>query len=127
MRKIKHKKHDEDFLKALSKIGTLYDRKRQLSLTFANHRHRSNETVYEHIIAERHGLMLKDLDKLKGEILTNSVFMKDKTRKNTYNYLIPRTNEEREYIQISVSMKHNKAAEVKTMFITPESKLKKRY
>ena len=71
--------------------------------------------------------MLKDLDKLKDDVLANAILIKDKTRKNTYNYFIARTKEKKEYIQISISKKNSKIAEVKTMFITTESRILNKY
>ena len=125
MRKVKHKKHDQDFEKALDTISYyMEDVRHNVNIIFENDMARSNETRYQHIMAEGHSLTLKDIETFKQEILKTSKLVKDKKRKNTWIYYIKRKSKSKEYIIIPVEeTKRNKQMlKVKTMFIAKHPK-----
>ena len=120
MAKKKGLSYEEKMINALRKLPTpLEDKRHNLKIFFDDNRARSNESIFEHIVKQRHELQPSDIKRIPRYI-KSSIFRKDSERSETYNIYIKRNNYNKEYIKISVQIKDNQPniAIVKTIFIT---------
>ena len=124
MAKKKGLSYEQKLINALKKLpNPLEDKNHNIKIYFIDNRARSNQSRFEHIIASRHGLLPKDLERIPRYIKT-CIFKKDLERTDTYNIYIRRNNYNDEYIKISVKIEPEKPNEaiVKTIFITTNIK-----
>ena len=112
--------YEEKLINALRKLPSpLEDKRHNLKIYFDNNRARSNESRFEHIVNQRHGLRPGDIDRIPRYIKT-CIFKKDLERTETYNIYIKRNSISKEYIKIVIKIetKEPDVAIVKTVFIT---------
>ena len=112
--------YEEKLINALNKLpNPLEDKKHNLYIYFNDDRVRSNQSRFEHIVDDRHGLLISDIERILKHI-NQSKLKKDPERKNTFNLFIKRNNFNCEYIKISLRIEENNPhiAFVKTVFIT---------
>lgn len=124
MTKIKGLSYETKMINALKALPTpIEDTKHDLLLHFANNRARSNESRYEHILKGSHKLMPRDIKSIP-EGIKNSKLKKDKYRKRTFEYILKRNGNKKEYIRICIVLDKNDShvAFVKTMFISKNDK-----
>ena len=116
--------YETKIVNALKKLpNPLEDVRHDLLLYFADNRARSNESRYEHIAKESHGLVEKDILYIpKG--IKESKLKKDKYRKWTYEYVFKRKGNNKEYVWICIQVDKDDqhAAIVKTIFISKKDK-----
>ena len=120
MRKTKGLTYEQKLIDALEKLpNPLVDKRHNLKIYFINDRARSNQSRFEHIINQRHGLRPSDLERITRYI-KKCIFRKDLERAETYNIYVRRTNISEEYIKICVRISPSDPgiAIVKTIFIT---------
>ena len=120
MAKRKGLSYEEKLINALRKLPSpLEDKKHNLKIYFDDDRARSNESRFEHIVNQRHGLLASDIERIHRYI-NFSKLKKDRERKETFNLFIKRNSVTNEYIKISLKIDNNNPAEaiVKTIFIT---------
>lgn len=120
MAKRKGLSYEERMINALRKLPSpLEDKRHNLKIYFDDDRARSNESRFEHIVNQRHGLRPSDIERISRYIKT-CIFKKDIERTNTYNIYIKRNSISKEYIKISIRIEPNEpdVATVKTIFIT---------
>ena len=67
----------------------IYDSKHRIEIYCVNDRARSNQSRYDHILQERHNLIVSDIVTIPRKI-KDSELIKDKKRKDTYNLFIKR-------------------------------------
>ena len=124
MGKKKKLTYEEKLEKALKSLPfPLKDKKHGIVIDCLNDQARSNQTRYDHILQERHGLTLPDIELIPKRINTSDL-IKDKTRKKTYNLFIKRSKALGGYVQISleIDFKESNKAKIKTMFVTKNMK-----
>ena len=112
--------YEQKLINALMKIpNPLEDKKHNMKIYFDDNRARSNQSRFEHIIDQRHGLRPSDIERIPRYI-NESKLKKDHDRKDTYNLFIKRNNYSSEYIKIALKVENDelKEAFVKTIFIT---------
>ena len=112
--------YEEKLINALRKLPSpLEDKKHNLKIYFDDNRARSNESRFEHIINQRHGLLASDIERILRYI-NASKLKKDKDRKDTFNLFIKRNTFNNEYIKIALKIEDSnpRKAIVKTIFIT---------
>lgn len=112
--------YEEKMINALKSLPNPIDDKRHnILIHFVDDRARSNESRFEHIISGRHELLPSDIKRIQRYI-RKSLFMKDKEKKDTFNYYIERNSYGIEYIKVSVKLTKDKPqdAYVRTIFIT---------
>ena len=120
MTKRKGLSYEEKLIDALRKLPCpLLDKKHNLKIYFDDGRARSNESRFEHITNQRHGLLASDIERINRYINTSKL-KKDHERKDTFNLYIKRNSFNNEYIKISLKMSSEEllVATVKTIFIT---------
>ena len=120
MAKRKELSYEEKMISALNKLPIpLVDKRHCLNIYFKNDRARSNQSRFDHIIDQRHGLRPSDIERI-GRYIGTSKLKKDHERKETYNLYIKRNSINNEYIKISLRVedKEPNKAYVKTIFIT---------
>ena len=102
MAKRKGLSYEEKITNALKKLpNPLEDKRHNLKIYFNDDRARSNQSRFEHIVDDRHGLLTSDIEKIPRYIKTSKL-KKDPERKNTFNLFIKRNNANCEYIKISL-------------------------
>ena len=120
MAKRKDLTYEQELIVALEKLpNPLLDKRHNLKIYFADNRARSNQSRFEHIANQRHGLRPSDLERIVRRI-KRCIFKKDLERQGTYNIYIRRTSFTDEYIKLCVKIDSNEPeiAIVKTIFIT---------
>ena len=120
MAKRKGLTYEQKLTNALKKLpNPLEDKRHNLKIHFADDRARSNESRFEHIVNQRHGLRPADIQRIQ-RYLNRCIFKKDNERTDTYNIYIKRNSISNEYIKISVKIEPSQpdVAIVKTIFIT---------
>ena len=124
MTKTKGLSHEEKIINALKQLpNPLVDTRHSLLLYIIDNRARSNETRYEHIAKESHGLSEKDILYIPKGII-KSKLRKDKYRKGTFEYIFKRKGNGSDYIRIYIKIDKYDAhvATIKTIFITKSDK-----
>lgn len=124
MTKVKGLSYETKMINALKALPIpIEDTKHDLLLHFANNRARSNESRYEHILKNSHRLTPKDIKSIP-EGIKKSKLKKDKYRKRTFEYILKRNGNKKEYIRICIVLDKNDShvAFVKTMFISKNDK-----
>lgn len=83
-------------------------------------RARSNQTREEHIVEYGHNLKVRDLELVPKGINNYFDYKKDQIYKNTWNYYIKRSGQDKGLIKVSIRVDDNdsKRAWIKTIFIT---------
>ncbi|MBO6280475.1 MAG: hypothetical protein J6M95_02720 [Bacilli bacterium] len=120
MAKRKGLTYEQKLIDALKKLpNPIIDKRHNLKIYFIDDRARSNQSRFEHIINQRHGLRPSDFERIERNI-KKCIFKKDLERAETYNLYIRRNNIRDEYIKISVKISPDEPdiARVKTIFIT---------
>lgn len=120
MAKRKGLTYEQKLIDALEKLPSpLIDKRHNLKIYFVDNRARSNQSRFEHIVNQRHGLRPSDLERV-NRCIKKCIFRKDLERSETYNIYIRRTNYSDEYIKIGVKIDPSEPeiAMVKTIFIT---------
>ena len=120
MAKRKGLSYEEKLINALRKLPSpLEDKRHNLKIYFDDDRARSNESRFEHIVNQRHGLRPCDIERI-SRYIKSCVFKKDLERVGTFNIYIKRNSVSKEYIKISVKIEPDEpdVALVKTIFIT---------
>ena len=107
MAKKKRLTYEQKLINALRKIPVpLFDRRHNLNIYFDDNRARSNESRFQHIVNQRHGLVPADIDRIPRYIKT-CIFKKDSERTGTCNIYIKRNTVSDEYIKISLKIERN--------------------
>ena len=117
--------YDLSLVEALKSLpNPIIDKKHNISIFIEDTKARSNQSRFEHIARHFHELRVKDIEIIFKSINKNPIFKKDKTRKDTYNYLFPRKNDKNHYLKMSILVKDYKdrTAVIKTIFITKTPK-----
>jgi len=120
MAKRKGLSYEEKLVNALRNLPCpLVDKRHNLKIYFDDNRARSNESRFEHIVNQRHGLRPSDIERIHRYI-NMSKLKKDRERKETFNLFIKRNSIDNEYIKLSLKIEDNNPtqATVKTIFIT---------
>lgn len=120
MAKIKYLTYEESLTNALKKMPQpLIDKKHNLKIYLNNDRARSNQSRFEHIVDDRHGIKVRDIERIPRH-LKKCIFKKDLERTETYNIYIRRSSISDQYIKISVKIdpREPNVAIIKTIFIT---------
>ena len=120
MAKRKGLTYEQKLIDALEKLpNPLIDKRHNLKIYFIDNRARSNQSRFEHIVNQRHGLRPSDLERV-ARYIKKCIFKKDIERAETYNIYIRRKNYIEEYIKICVRIDPAKPeiAFVKTIYIT---------
>lgn len=120
MAKRKGLTYEQKLIDALEKLPSpLIDKRHNLKIYFVDNRARSNQSRFEHIVNQRHGLRPSDFERVI-RCIKKCIFRKDLERTETYNIYIRRTNYSDEYIKIGVKIDPSEPeiAMVKTIFIT---------
>lgn len=126
MGKKKKLTYEEKLEKALKSLPfPIHDKKHRIDIYCVNDQARSNQTRFEHILQERHNLVLSDIYNISRRI-NESDLAKDEIRKGTYNLFIKRNKALGGYIQISLNLDYKKSnkAKIKTIFVTYKYKRK---
>ena len=124
MSKKRELSYEERLEKALKSLPfPIEDKKHRIKIYCTNDKVRSNQTRFEHIVQERHGLTIADIESIPRKINTSDM-EQDKRRKSTYNLYIKRNTVVGGYIQISLDFdyKGSNKAKVKTIFVTSKHK-----
>ena len=120
MAKRKGLTYEQKLIDALEKLpNPLIDKRHNLKIYFVDNRARSNQSRFEHIVNQRHGLRPSDLERITRYI-KKCIFKRDPDRVETYNIYVRRRNYSEEYIKICVRIdpSNPEIAIVKTIFIT---------
>jgi len=120
MAKRKGLTYEQKLIDALEKLpNPLIDKRHNLKIYFSDDRARSNQSRFEHIANQRHGLRPSDFERIVRYI-KRCIFKKDLERTETYGIYIRRNSISEEYIKISVKISPNEPeiAIVKTIYIT---------
>ena len=120
MAKRKGLTYEQKLIDALEKLpNPLIDKRHNLKIYFVDNRARSNQSRFEHIVNQRHGLRPSDLERITRYI-KKCIFKRDPDRVETYNIYVRRRNYSEEYIKICVRIDPSdpEIAIVKTIFIT---------
>ena len=126
MSKKKTLTHDEKIIKALEKVKTpIIDDLRNIFIYFKA-QSRSNETGFEHVAKNYHGLDPSDIELLEDCIKNPLVRIKDKRYPRTYCYYHRRKNDKNNYIKvvIKVEKRNPKIGYISSIFITSRIKNK---
>ena len=92
MAKRKGLSYEEKLINSLKKLpNPLEDKRHNLKIYFNDDRARSNQSRFEHIIDDRHGLLASDIERIPRYI-KQSKLKKDSERKNTFNLFIKRNS-----------------------------------
>ena len=121
----KSKNHTSNLVEALKKLPfPIYDEKHHLTVYLDDDRARSNQSRFEHITKEHHQLSVKDIESIPKLIVSSSWLKKDKIRKETFNYYLPRPGFNGHFIKVSVriSQEEPHIAKIKTIFTTSRIK-----
>ena len=120
MAKQKGPTYEQKLTEALKKLPwPLIDKRHNIKIYINNDKARSNQSRFDHIVNQRHGLRQSDIEKTPKR-LKKCIFKKDLERKGTFSIYIPRSNISDEYIKISIKIdpKEPEVALIKTIFIT---------
>ena len=120
MAKRKGLTYEQKLINALKKLpNPLEDKRHNLKIYFEDNRARSNQSRFEHIVNDRHGLNAGDIERIPRYLKT-CIFKKDSERTETFNIYIKRNGISNDYIKISVKISPDEpgVAIVKTIFIT---------
>lgn len=112
--------YEQKLIAALEKLPSpLEDKKHNIKIYFEDNRARSNQSRFEHIVDQRHGLRPSDIEKIP-RYLKKCIFRRDPERSGTYNIYLKRRSVREEYIKISVKIdsRSPNVAIVKTMYVT---------
>lgn len=112
--------YEQKLISALEKLPSpLEDKKHNIEIYFEDNRARSNQSRFEHIVDQRHGLRPSDINRIIRYI-NESKLKKDHERKDTFNLYIKRNSYSNEYIKLSLKVDGEvpKNVVVKTIFIT---------
>ena len=125
MAKSRSEKNHSNLVEALKKLPfPIYDKKHNLTIYLDDDRARSNQSRFEHITKEHHQLNVRDIQSIPNLICTKSYLRKDKRRKETFNYYLPRSGYINHFIKISVRVTKEEphVAKIKTIFTTSRIK-----
>ena len=112
--------YEERLIDALKRLpNPMHDKRHGIFVKLEDDRARSNQSRFEHILQDRHGLKPGDIERI-SEKINQSTLRKDPERTDTYNLYIERNRFSGEYIKISVTLDFSKSNEatIKTIFIT---------
>ena len=124
MSKKKGLTYEEKLMASLHHLpNPIIDRYHRIKIYLKDDQARSNRSRFEHIIENRHGLTVSDIEQIRKQI-DKSILRKDKEKKNTYNLYIRRKNSKNDYIKIAMLLNFSKSnkAVVKTIYITKNLK-----
>ena len=117
--------YDPKIIEELKKLpNPIHDKKHNWHIYFMNDRARSNQTRFEHISRLVHELTAKDIKSIREELANSAILKKEKGRRDTFNYYIPRKGNKRQYVKVSIRIVDwkERMAEVKTIVATNKLK-----
>ena len=120
MAKRKGLTYEQKLINALKKLPSpLLDKRHNLKIYFDDNRARSNQSRFEHIVNQRHGLRPSDIERI-ARCIKKCIFKRDPERNETFSVYIRRNSISEDYIKLSVRIDpiEPDVAIVKTIYIT---------